>query len=207
MTPSIRGGFAAVFCLFLALPLRAEEKVEIRGFYKEDGTYVKQRAVDPIAVPAAKAEPADSDLPGRRRWIEKAFEGRVVKAKVSFPACRGGIVVHAEEPGRANVALFKNVDKYGVAIEKGAPALITGFKVKGRVLDVDLSGGGFGTPWDVTKRVASGLCTLGWTEVRGYQNIRYRRGSRLRLVSPAPFTAEDLTFDKISSALSIAIES
>jgi hypothetical protein len=200
----------AAFAAFVALSapaFSADERVEVKGFYREDGAYVTQRVVEPLARPAVAAPALPADLDGRRSVIEKHFLGQTVRAKISFPACRGGVVVSAEDLGQANADLFKKVNKYGSAIEKEAGALITGFHIGGNVIDVELNGGGYGTFGHILGRVAADVPTLGiWELIRDGSSIRYRKGSRLRIEAAHDFTAQDLTFEAVAQKLAVALE-
>jgi hypothetical protein len=79
------------------------------------------------------------------------FEGRTVMVKVAMPATVAGIDVY---PGTAQPIdypeLAKRMKKNGVALQAGQPALVTKLKVKGKLIEFQLDGGGYGTAGDPT---------------------------------------------------------
>ena len=84
------------------------------------------------------------------------LEGRTVRVKVAMPATEAGIDVY---PGTAQPIdypeLAKRMKKNGVALEAGQPALVTKLKVKGKLIEFQLDGGGYGTAGDPTDPTVS----------------------------------------------------
>jgi len=79
------------------------------------------------------------------------FEGRTVIAKLAMPAAEAGVDVY---PGAKPVVDFpehaKRLKRYGIAIQAGQPALVTKIRVKGKLIEFQLDGGGYGTSGDPT---------------------------------------------------------
>jgi len=63
----------------------ADERVEVRGYYQEDGSYVRQRAVDPIVSKSPQAFPAlPAKLGDWKREIERFYEGKEASFRQAF---------------------------------------------------------------------------------------------------------------------------
>src|SRR5882762_9377592 len=115
------------------------EQVSIKGYYQEDGTYVKQRVMDPIQKETEVLPLLSKELKIRREQISRYYKGKVFTTKVSFPASHSGIVLYGGNLGRTNVDLFKNINKYGNVINKGEKVLITKFDIGRKTIDIDLN--------------------------------------------------------------------
>lgn len=83
--------------------------------------------------------------------LRSYFEGKTVLVKLALPAAEAGVDVY---PGGAPPVDYpehaKRLKKYGVAIQAGQPALVTKIKVKGKLIEFQLDGGGYGTSGDPT---------------------------------------------------------
>lgn len=83
--------------------------------------------------------------------LRSYFEGKTVVAKLAMPAAEAGVDVY---PGAAPPVDYpehaKRLKKYGVAIQAGQPALVTKIRVKGKLIEFQLDGGGYGTAGDPT---------------------------------------------------------
>ena len=83
--------------------------------------------------------------------LRSYFEGRTVTVKMAMPATEAGIDVY---PGTSRPIdypdLAKRMKKNGVAIQAGQSALVTKLKVKGKLIEFQLDGGGYGTMGDQT---------------------------------------------------------
>jgi len=76
--------------------------------------------------------------------IRKALEGREVLVKLDMPAISTGVEMIFND---ADVSFDANnhnrlVKEYGVSIKKGSRSRITGVRVSGRGIEIDLDGGG-----------------------------------------------------------------
>jgi len=79
------------------------------------------------------------------------FEGRTVIAKMAMPAAEAGVDVYPGAPQPIDYPdLAKRMKKFGVAIPAGQSALVTKVKVKGKLIEFQLDGGGYGTMGDQT---------------------------------------------------------
>lgn len=83
--------------------------------------------------------------------LRSYFEGKTVLVKLALPASEAGVDVY---PAAAQPVDFpehaKRLKKYGVAIQAGQPALVTKLKVKDKLIEFQLDGGGYGTSGDPT---------------------------------------------------------
>ena len=95
-----------------------------------------------VAVPLAAQDEAA---------LRSYFEGRTVVVKLAMPAAEAGIDVY---PGATPPVDYpehaKRLKKYGTAIQPGQPALVTKIRVKGKLIEFQLDGGGYGTAGDPT---------------------------------------------------------
>jgi hypothetical protein len=182
-----------------------DDRVAIKGYYKEDGTYVKPRVVDPISRAPEAPPPLPMDPSRRRDALQDYYRGKVVKAKVSLPACRAGLLLYPDDLGKTNVDLFRKVGKYGASIEKDANAVITDVRIKPRCIDIELNNGGYGDAGDVALRALEGIGTLGISEIVDHRTIRFQRGSRVRIIARphdrSRFSPGDANVDEFKSVL------
>lgn len=185
-----------------------ERKRELKGCYGEDGKYSHSVVIDIIEDPSGIVSPElSSKIKKRKKEISGYFEGKIVTAKISLPACHAGIVLYNDDLGKSNVDVFKKVDKYGIAVAKGDKVIITKFKIKKRLIDVELNGGGYGDFGDLFLRSTSGILSLGITELLGcFSKIRYERGSRLRVQFQSKLGLDALDLEKITGYLSSVLE-
>lgn len=200
--------FAVIFLpVFLTVAV-AQDRIEIKGYYKEDGSYVKQRAADLIETESDSGVfPALSDnLKIRKKEISRFYEGKVGTAKVSFPACHSGLVLYLERLDKSNVDMFRKIRKYGASIEKDSKVIITKIKINAKTIDIELNNGGYGDYIDVSGRVLAGIISVGLTELMDHSQARMQRGSHLRIKSEKKFTKQDLDFEKIREYLSPVLE-
>lgn len=181
------------------------DRVEMKGYYGEDGTVLRQRVMD--ALSPGDALPAlPTNLRERKESIADYYQGRLAAVKVSFPACRQGVLLDLDRLGRTNIDLYRRIDHCGAAMEKDEKSIITRFRTTKSGIDVDLNGGGYGTAGDVAWRAAGDVLTLGLLELRDDTQKRKRRGSRLRVVfgnkGSSLFSAADINVEKFQATLS-----
>ena len=88
--------------------------------------------------------------------LRSYFEGKTVLVKLAMPAAEAGLDVY---PGATPPVDYpehaKRLKKYGVAIQAGQPALVTKLKVKAKLIEFQLDGGGYGTSGDPTDPAVS----------------------------------------------------
>jgi hypothetical protein len=79
------------------------------------------------------------------------FEGRTIVAKLAMPAAEAGVDVYPDaKPAVDFPEHAKRLKRYGIAIQAGQPALVTKIRVKGKLIEFQLDGGGYGTSGDPT---------------------------------------------------------
>jgi hypothetical protein len=83
--------------------------------------------------------------------LREYFEGRTVTVKIAMPGTEDGVDVY---PGTAKPIDFprhaSRLKQYGTALRKGDQALVTKLKVKSKLIEFQLDGGGYGTMGDET---------------------------------------------------------
>ena len=83
--------------------------------------------------------------------LKQYFEGRTVRVKLAMPGTEDGVDVY---PGTARPLDFsRHADRlkdYGTALRAGAEAMVTKVKVKSKLIEFQLDGGGYGTSGDET---------------------------------------------------------
>lgn len=88
--------------------------------------------------------------------LRSYFEGRTVTVKIAMPAAEAGIDVYPGTPQPIDYPdLAKRMKKNGVAIQAGQTALVTKLKVKAKLIEFQLDGGGYGTMGDQTDPTVS----------------------------------------------------
>jgi len=88
--------------------------------------------------------------------LRSYFEGRTVIVKVAMPAAEAGIDVTPGAPQPIDYPdLARRMKKNGVAIQAGQSALVTKLKVKSKLIEFQLDGGGYGTAGDQTDPTVS----------------------------------------------------
>jgi hypothetical protein len=88
--------------------------------------------------------------------LKQYFEGRTVKLKLAMPGTEDGVDVY---PGTSKPLDFpRHADRikdYGTALRAGDQALVTKLKVKAKLIEFQLDGGGYGTSGDETSSSVS----------------------------------------------------
>jgi hypothetical protein len=83
--------------------------------------------------------------------LREYFEGRTVTVKIAMPGTEDGVDVY---PGTAKPIDFprhaSRLKQYGTALRAGDQALVTKLKVKSKLIEFQLDGGGYGTMGDET---------------------------------------------------------
>jgi hypothetical protein len=83
--------------------------------------------------------------------LKADFEGRVVAVRMDMPATDDGVDVYPAETPPVDFPRYQaRVKKYGIAIRQGETAMVTKVKVKGKLIEFQLGGGGYGTAGDQT---------------------------------------------------------
>ena len=88
--------------------------------------------------------------------LKEYFEGRTVKLKLAMPGAEDGVDVY---PGASRPLDFPRhaarLKNYGTALHAGDQALVTKLKVKSKLIEFQLDGGGYGTSGDETSSSVS----------------------------------------------------
>jgi hypothetical protein len=83
--------------------------------------------------------------------LKEYFEGRTVTPKLALPGTENGVDIY---PGSARPLEYPRyadrLKDYGTAIKAGEPVIVTKIKVKSRLIEFQLGGGGYGTFGDET---------------------------------------------------------
>ena len=83
--------------------------------------------------------------------LRSYLEGKTVIAKLAMPAAEAGVDVYPDAAPPVDYPEHaRRLKKYAVAIEAGQPALVTKIRVKGKLIEFQLDGGGYGTAGDPT---------------------------------------------------------
>jgi hypothetical protein len=83
--------------------------------------------------------------------LREYFEGRTVQVKLAMPGTEDGVDIY---PGESKPLDYprhaSRLKQYGTAIKPGSDALVTKVKVKAKLIEFQLDGGGYGTMGDET---------------------------------------------------------
>lgn len=83
--------------------------------------------------------------------LKQHFEGRHVTLKIDLPATKDGVNVYPESERPLDFSEYAaRLKRHGASIRRGDAAMITKIKVKGRHVEFQLDGGGYGTFGDET---------------------------------------------------------
>src|SRR5687768_12333716 len=96
------------------------------------------------AIPAFAQGPGESDL-------RDFFEGKSVRVKMDMPATQAGIDVHPDARRAIDFTQYSaRLKANGIAIRTGDSVLVTKVRVKDKLIEFQLAGGGYGTFGDDT---------------------------------------------------------
>ncbi|HYP15131.1 MAG TPA: hypothetical protein VEQ63_14475 [Bryobacteraceae bacterium] len=83
--------------------------------------------------------------------LRKAFEGKRVVVNIEMPATKWGIDVDVNSDAPIDFRLYsQRIKEFGTALRPGDSVLVTGIKVKEKLIEFHLAGGGYGTLFDDT---------------------------------------------------------
>lgn len=127
--------------------------------------------------------------------LKEYFEGRTVKVKIAMPGTEDGVDVY---PGTARPLDFpRHADRlkdHGTALRSGDEALVTKIKVKSKLIEFQLDGGGYGTMGDET---SSSVSVGDAPKTRREQNLE---GELKREIDPAKRRAIKEELDDLKAA-------
>jgi hypothetical protein len=88
--------------------------------------------------------------------LREHFEGRTVEVKLAMPGSEDGVDIY---PGTSQPLDYprhaSRLKQYGTALKPGTQALVTKVKVKAKLIEFQLDGGGYGTMGDETSSSVS----------------------------------------------------
>jgi|GEM_PF-6941774 len=125
------------------------------------------------AASAASAQTAAQTTAQTEAGLRQYFEGRRVAVKVDMPATKGGVNVHPERPQPLDYGEYaRKLKHHGTSIRRGDEALVTKVKVKGKHVEFQLDGGGYGTAGDEAPVVAAPVAARGKRERRLEEELK-----------------------------------
>jgi hypothetical protein len=102
---------------------------------------------------AAVASPA---LAQNEAALREYFEGKSVRVKIDMPATQEGIDVYPDARRPLDFGVYSNrVKSYGIAVRNGDSIMVTRIRVKEKLIEFHLGGGGYGTFGDDTGTVTA----------------------------------------------------
>jgi hypothetical protein len=85
------------------------------------------------------------------RTLKDAFEGKAVRVKIDMPATQQGIDVYPDARQPIDMSQYsQRLKSYGVSVRNGDSVMVTTVRVKEKVIEFQLAGGGYGTFGDDT---------------------------------------------------------
>ena len=83
--------------------------------------------------------------------LKAHFEGRTVGLRMDLPATDDGVDVYPAATPPVDFPRYQSrIKRFGIAIREGERAMVTKVKVKGKLIEFQLGGGGYGTSGDQT---------------------------------------------------------
>jgi hypothetical protein len=83
--------------------------------------------------------------------LKEYFEGRTVTPKLAMPGTENGVDLYPGTPRPLDYPRYADrLKDYGTAIKAGEPVTVTKIKLKSRLIEFQLGGGGYGTFGDET---------------------------------------------------------
>jgi hypothetical protein len=89
--------------------------------------------------------------------LRQAFEGKTVRVKMDLPATSDGVdIQHRGEPPLDFRSYSQRIKRFGVSLRSGDSVMVTTVRVKGKNIEFQLGGGGYGTLGDPSSNVSLG---------------------------------------------------
>ncbi|HEU4698234.1 MAG TPA: hypothetical protein VFS40_03580 [Gemmatimonadales bacterium] len=105
----------------------------------------------PLLLPAAAHAQGDAES-----RLRQHFEGRTVAVRLDMPASEKGVDLYPAEPQPLDYPDYAGrLKQYGIALRPGDRVMVTKIKVKGKLIEFQLGGGGFGTAGDPSPYVSA----------------------------------------------------
>lgn len=87
--------------------------------------------------------------------LRQFFEGKSVRVKMDMPATKDGVEVHFRSSPPVDFKSYsQKIKTHGVSLRNGDPVMVTQVRVKGKNIEFQLGGGGYGTFGDDTGTVS-----------------------------------------------------
>jgi hypothetical protein len=88
--------------------------------------------------------------------LKDYFEGRTVTPRLAMPGTENGVDIYPGSARPLDYARYADrLKDYGTSIKAGEPVTVTKIKVKSRLIEFQLGGGGYGTFGDETSNVST----------------------------------------------------
>lgn len=105
--------------------------------------------------------------------LRQAFEGKSVRVKMDLPATNEGVDIQVRgEPPLDFRSYSQRIKRYGVSLRNGDSAMVTTIRVKGKNIEFQLGGGGYGTMGDPSGNVSLGTVSKSRREQDLERDIR-----------------------------------
>jgi len=99
---------------------------------------------------------AGSALAQNEAALKDYFEGKSVRVKIDMPATQEGIDVYPDARRPLDFAVYSTrLKSYGTAVRNGDAVMVTRVRVKEKLIEFHLGGGGYGTFGDDTGTVSA----------------------------------------------------
>ena len=109
-----------------------------------------------ISVASFVILPADPALAQNETALRDYFEGKSIRVKLDMPASQQGIDVFPDARRPLDFSAYANrLKSYGIALRNGDSVMITRVRVKEKLIEFQLGGGGYGTWGDDTGTVSA----------------------------------------------------
>jgi hypothetical protein len=111
------------------------------------------RLLLPVCLVAAAAVPAAAQSEADLRDF---FEGKSVVVKMDMPATQQGIDVFPDARRAIDMGQYSSrIKSYGIALKNGESVMVTRVRLKDKLIEFQLGGGGYGTFGDDTGNVST----------------------------------------------------
>src|SRR6266516_2052601 len=98
---------------------------------------------------------SDAQLKEREAALKRFFEGKTVGVKIDMPGTSDGVeIVPGASPDIKTDEYRKRLNRYAVALRAGETATITKIKLKDKLIEFQLNGGGYGSDVNVSDYVS-----------------------------------------------------
>jgi len=105
--------------------------------------------------------------------LRQAFEGKTVRVKMDLPATNEGVdIQYRGEPPLDFRSYSQRIKRFGVSLRNGDSVMVTTVRVKGKNIEFQLGGGGYGTFGDPSGNVSLGTVSKSRREQDLERDIR-----------------------------------